>query len=700
MAPRTRLSQGRLRGQKRISYEESGLSSDLSEEESDTEFSSNNDAIDSLKPSRQSLSRHPRSAHGSTSAKGNESHRDAGKKKRKRQLSLESRKRTARVVKGTEAEKQFPLANLGEKIPKWQELPYHVLIKIFHYACDSLLGDVCKETIIFLLGTARLCKSFMEPVLSVLYYSPPLHPLRRMQRLIVHLASQTEDSALNYRAKIKYLDLEPQCPPVHIEELLKLTPLLRGLRIYFWEQPTRHQSRLKTSTKNFRESVFFNLQAHQVRLQEWLWNSSFIAHKQLVFQLFDIHSQQPFQSLRRLTFIDYDGSPFKDEELARGINKLPQLRELSFHNVKIIGRKLFSLLSTELEVLEITDCPLITSEWLNSFLVPHGQSIQRLILLHNKSLNLSFLSELDAKCPQIEYMRVDLGFSNAKFETLLLPNEIPRWPSSLQHLELFHLRKWDLKVADMFFSSLVNSAAVLPNLRQLKIKASLEESGWRDRIAFRDKWMARLRNVFLRASPPPNPHFRSIDAFHDHKRHLTASDSKTSFINLASPKLFLPISKIHQRDGDFSHIEIKPPTGNAHQSNIENGNEIGIQKTQTRRSKRIQLQEQDHQSNFSHFSPPPRRRRSRRPKRHSSDDPSTAEDSALDDCTETPSSNTSAADQDLHIQGMCDVVSILLDNLRPTEDHFDENDFLDEEISGDEDWNGEDGYESEGVYAW
>lgn len=691
MAPRTRFSQGKLRTQKRISYQESVSSSDLSEEESDAECSSDSDANDVFTPKQQNPSQHPRSAHGSTSVKRNGSQRDAGKSNRNRQLPPGSRKRTTKVVEGANVEKRYPLTIGGENSPKWQELPYHVLIQIFHYACDSLFGDVAKETIDFLLGTARLCKSFMEPALSVLYYSPPLYPPRRIPRLIAHLASQTEDSALNYRAKIKYLDLGP-CPPVHIGELLGLTPQLRGLRIYRWDG-TRWRTAKKAFGKNFREAVFFHLHVHHVRLQEWVWNASFIAHKQLVSQLCDIHSQQPFQRLRRLTFIDYDGSPFKEEELARGINKLPQLRELSFDSMKIISQKFFSLLSTELEVLEITDCPLITSECLNSFLVPHGQNIRRLILDHNRSLNLSFISELVAKCPQIEQMRVDLGFSYVRFEMLLFPNEIPRWPSSLQCLELFHLRGWDLEVADMFFSSLVNSAAVLPNLRQLKIKASLVASGWRDRIALRDEWTARLRCVFLRRSPAPNPHFRSISAFHNHKRQLTASDSETPIINPAPrPKSSLPINKNHQPSGsDFSHIEINPPPKTPHHSTIANG--TGLQQTQTRRSKRIKLQEQNqnHQSNSPQPSQPPCHRRSRRLKRHTSDDSSTADDSALDDRADPPSSNTSAADQGLHIQGMCDVVSILLTNLRPAKEQFDEDDFLNEEVSGDEDWNGEDG---------
>ena len=51
------------------------------------------------------------------------------------------------------------------------------------------------------------------------------------------------------------------------------------------------------------------------------------------------------------------------------------------------------------------------------------------------------------------------------------------------------------------------------------------------------------------------------------------------------------------------------------------------------------------------------------------------------------------------VQGMCEVVEVRIDNLRPTETQVTEADFLDEERSGDEDWDGEDD-EGGGEYAW
>jgi len=42
------------------------------------------------------------------------------------------------------------------------------------------------------------------------------------------------------------------------------------------------------------------------------------------------------------------------------------------------------------------------------------------------------------------------------------------------------------------------------------------------------------------------------------------------------------------------------------------------------------------------------------------------------------------------VHGMCDVVDINIDNLRPSEVRFNEGDFMDSEKSGDEDWNEDD----------
>jgi hypothetical protein len=52
------------------------------------------------------------------------------------------------------------------------------------------------------------------------------------------------------------------------------------------------------------------------------------------------------------------------------------------------------------------------------------------------------------------------------------------------------------------------------------------------------------------------------------------------------------------------------------------------------------------------------------------------------------------------VQGMCEVVDFKIDNLRPTENQFREEDFLDSEPEGDEDWDGTNEGGGGDGYAW
>lgn len=77
-------------------------------------------------------------------------------------------------------------------------------------------------------------------------------------------------------------------------------------------------------------------------------------------------------------------------------------------------------------------------------------------------------------------------------------------------------------------------------------------------------------------------------------------------------------------------------------------------------------------------------------------------DQSGDDDSEDPSGGRAGASWDKEpafIQGLCDVVSIGIDNLCPSEIQLDESNFLDAELSGDEDWNGEENEDNNG-YAW
>lgn len=67
-------------------------------------------------------------------------------------------------------------------IPEWQTLPYQILLQIFYYASCPLVDErTFNQTANWnwLLQASKLCRSFSEPALTVLYRSPCLTPMDR-----------------------------------------------------------------------------------------------------------------------------------------------------------------------------------------------------------------------------------------------------------------------------------------------------------------------------------------------------------------------------------------------------------------------------------------------------------------------------------------------------------------------------------------
>jgi len=302
-----------------------------------------------------------------------------------------------------------------------------------------------------------------------------------------------------------------------------------------------------------------------------------------------------------------------------------------------------------------------------------------LILDHNQYLDLAFLPTLASSCPQLQVLKMDLKYfsadsqfsyhhSDPKYETLLLPGEIPTWPASLRVLELEQLRNWSVESAETFFRSLLDSAAALPNLRRLVLKAILK-IGWRDRATFRDEWIGRFRRVFLRKDNPPSPHFRSLLDFRQYKARVLKQVPENS-----------ELDKVADEDSDAPIMS-------------------------QRRSTRIARLEEASALSSSNSQDEPSRGRRRR-HRHARVDESGSSassdetDSNADSEIESSFKGDWRKKKETAIQGMCETVNLRIDNLRPAEEQFNENDFLDSEASGDEDWDGTDRLPGEERYAW
>ncbi|KAL8745765.1 MAG: hypothetical protein Q9184_007832 [Pyrenodesmia sp. 2 TL-2023] len=596
---------------------------------------------------------------------------------------------------------EFDISRLGGKIPRWQTLPYEILLNIFQYAWYPLVkDDYYPNPIItsgWLLKTALLCKGFAEPALAALYYAPPLSPPSRAHKLLASLSNQNEKSYINYRAMVKHLDIEAEellcrkyhgLDPIKLGELLSSTPQVRSVGLHLisdhpaWRKGLSFLKPLGNRWVSHQPDPFHELSDvsnNHIRLLHWTWNFSLERQTQSSKPpFFMYHSWKAFQTLKSLEFANCNGLEHT-ERLARSTNVLSRLTTITFQNVEIENAKVLKALPRNLQVLKFSNCLMLDSWSLAELLETHGGYLRQLVLEHNSSLDLLFLQELRASCPKLEKIKMDLRFYNVhftyndsepKFDLLLPEGCIPTWPKTLQRIEFSQLRKWDIAAADMFFESLTGSAAVLPDLRYIDIKASLAESSWRDRISFRNKWIRTMEKVFKRTSPPPNPWLKSLETFKRHKdafRNSKGSDELYHTSNRAADR--------EDRD-NLSRIRVHIPSVGGNSGNSDKP------LAAKRRSTRLKVSADDQPTNRR----PARKRRKRR--RKSEEDSSSEEDSALEDMGSNEDLLLSPADDAkyVHVQGMCDVVRIAIDNLRPTEEHLDESNFLDDEISGDEDY--------------
>lgn len=612
-------------------------------------------------------------------------------------------------------------------IPPWNTLPYEILLQIFMHASYPVYDDWFHPlpSVNWLVGVSLLCKSFAEPALTALYRSPPqfAEPYGLMILLSEHSAART----LNYNSKIQRLEIEvsktlaytfPGRGHFDLGSLIRLTPQLRELSLYHVADHPKC-SRIGTVARAgkwiYQDSIFHALEENKIRLRSWRWNTRMTSAKQSLSWIHEVHRTAPFQALQALTFVNYppakrrfkvDKSVPPDEELlATALSVLPHIEELVFESCDIINESLMPLLPTALSSLKIRNCSTLISEFFHPFLITHGSRLKELVLDHNQSLSLSFLNNLATSCPQLEILKMDLLYysshvtfsdSEPKYEDLLLPDEVPTWPSTLQTLDLVQLRNWDASTAEMFFQSLLDSAPDLPHLRRLVLKAILK-IGWRDRASFRDKWIGRLRQVFLRPQ-------EMVNTDHGAAQMSGASDSRVSIIGSRSSSRGSSthakaagkddtqrgtrrvLRRRNSRISTFSHVEItdKP-------DDIDSDSDVPF--VPKRRSTRLSKQDKDEYAlPISSESPPPRLRRGS----------TAAEVGGSDTGLRSAAFGHSKWENkpEMFVQGMCEVVEVRIDNLRPMEEQLNENDFLDEEASGDDDWDGDDAALGESAYAW
>ncbi|KAF2840396.1 hypothetical protein M501DRAFT_991400 [Patellaria atrata CBS 101060] len=631
------------RGKARVSYKELSSNDEL-DDDNDNTVDDEDIALPPPKRVKRSTPQAPRS-------------RQVGGQLRALTRPLGQRPKRAPQAK-VNVKNAVPTIPTDNKIPQWASLPYEVLLQIFTYASHPLHTESYQPTssILWLVSMSRVCRAFADAALTALYRSPPLLALDKPHRLLELLARPAQSHFFNYQQRIQCLELDISKALAHsapgrglfrLGDLLPHLPRLNTITII------NSFEEFGSAAPHFRwhytNDIFDALRDTGQRLRSWTWNSSLLFKQQQDLSwISEIHQHPSFQSLKTLILLNFAAEAPRIEQrieqselLASVIQLLPGLKSLSFQHCPIMDDKFASLLPERLVTLEISNCNHLTSKPLDAFLLDRGAGLRELVLDHNQSLDLQFLTNLKRTCPHLESLHMDLNYtsrlvvknaSEPLYLALLDPSDIPTWPSTLQSIELIHLRKWTAGAAELLFESLLNAADELPYLRKLVLKAIID-IGWRDRAGFRERWIGILQKVFLRKSSPPSQHLRSLRTFREWKEAVV---SRPNAVKL-------------------SHVQIDMRRrGSGNEGLITSARDLSLTKTGHREVRRLRPRNYHESSN---------------------------------DESDAPKEWKSA--QERFIQGMCEVVDIRIDNLRPRDVLLTEQDFLDSEASGDEDWTGD-----------
>lgn len=630
-------------------------------------------------------------------------------------------------------------------IPPWETLPYHVLVQIFRYASYPLYDDHTFQHLPssrWLVNAAHVCRAFAEPAFQVLYSSPPLVPMIQAHRLVDLLKADPVPMAFKYRPKVESLHIEVEQVAAYslgsgyghldLHGLIKDLPRLTALEFYHQKDMSPYRKLDETIKWTYPESIFEALKyidpnadasrgdkTGMCKLRSWRWSSRLAGKKWPINRLREVHMKPSFSSLKKIAFVNYQIPYLKKDEddpkheaiLADSLKALPELEHLIFESSTLCNSKLLPLLPSNLRNLELINCWEVIADDLANFLLTHGRQLRVLTLNHCQSLNLAFLPFLGEACPNLQVLRMNLMYfnlhatyrdSDPQYEQLLLPEQVPVWPTTLQTIELVQLRKWEIPAAEMFFQSLLDSAGGLPDLRRLTIQAILN-IGWRDRASFRDKWVGSLARVFKRVSEPPMEHVSIQSAMNEFavsapksklnkadkaiagEKHKSLRAKSTTSSNIGPS----PAKEAGSPPSRRSTRICQPQPGKYAESSESEA------ETSVRPEMRISTREASRRLKFEReLSILKTTAGIHTPDLTSSPKPS--DDSSDDEPLITKKGKGKAKEV---IQGMCDVVEVRIDNLRPTENQVTERDFLDEEPSGDEDWNGNDD-DVGGGYAW
>ncbi|KAI0025239.1 hypothetical protein F4780DRAFT_722748 [Xylariomycetidae sp. FL0641] len=599
--------------------------------------------------------------------------------------------------------------------PPWATLPYHVWFRVFEYVAepirrtDSRVDDI-SVAMKSLVAGARVCKATLEPALAGLWKCPPFHqscfempPQKAFALFLDRLSVDSTTTAINYRTKVEILRIDAEdfltrkYNGIHNQlSSLQNLPRLSHLEIYHQaDNPLRRRLDTHLRWKLSKDDLMQALQPVQggdsnrgdktsfTRLTSWRWNSRLVTDAFSLEKLPEVHSHPSFASLRQVAFVNYQlpswGLPIRQREtdemkerdrrqiesLAAAISASPNLEYLVLESSTLANGYLLELLPKTLKHLELVNCWEVVSDDLEQYLLSHGRFLEKLTLKHCQSLSLEFLPVLGIACPNLTHLEADLKYyrhhehyadNKPEYITLLAEDQVPTWPSSIQSVEIIHMRHWTSGAAEVFFGSLLQNAENLPNLRRLAFKVEISID-WRQRQEWRKALVSKMNRVFKRVTPPPKD-FRTLPP---PRQEVKADERSTS-------------GQAATRRSTRIACQVTAPTSPESDAALANDFGTGRLHATRREFKRLRLSEP----------------------RFDADDEDSEDELSADHRThhranrKMPRIKKSQPDSDESIQGLCELVDIQVDNQRPRETKWNMEDFLDSAEESDPEWDGGD----------
>lgn len=647
------------------------------------------------------------------------------------------KKRSKSVPRVASARKKSPLKS-GDKpppwptskvIPPWARLEWSHLVQIFDYAAHPLDS---KTNVRWLLSAGLTCKAFLAPALKALYRCPTAQTISMnmatkfacLMRELALADAQAKDRNDYRRSMVESLVVnvtllpsqsQSQSRSFDVAELISNLPSLSHVELYHeFDLPPYRKLDVKATRKWTYTAELLNAikvagdSDNALRLKAWKWSGRMM-RPDLLGEMKDMYKWSTFSSLRNISLVNFqvpslgtredpnDPDVYEKDKnyiglVAGSLEAAPELKHLVLESSTIVDEQFLSLLPKTIEHLEIINCWELTSEMLSEFLLTHGRTLHQLTLNHNQSLNLSFLPLLAQCCPNLREFHMDLllfshhEYLNDKepnYDILMSVVDVPSWPATLEVIELEQLAKWDLETAEMFFQSLINQAPNLPKLRYLAIKAMLDVP-WRQRSAFRDKWVSKLKRVFLRKSTGPKS-FHSLIQWPTMKGGAV---TRQEWIAQSSEDELLPTRRSTRIATQA--VPVAPPPKD----------EPSATRRKRRRAPTLTRDLRDRKRAHVSYKDPDTDEGLTEPEESDDEDPLAAQDSMS--VTSEPASPSPEADSEPFIHGLCDVVNILLDNQKPRELQWGIEDFLDNESgeSQDGEWTSDERFEESDGYAW